>query len=72
MIHWKRIEPGYYKLLGTPFEIANMRGQSVKWSGLVVNTWEVRDLRRPAGRRILCTVGSMREAKAAVLKEMSR
>jgi hypothetical protein len=43
---WRRIEPGYYTLQrrarDTGYEIANMQGQSVRWSGLIVEPWVVR------------------------------
>ena len=41
-LRWKRIEPGYYRTACGRYEIANMKGQSVAWSGLILCTWEVR------------------------------
>jgi hypothetical protein len=41
-LRWKRIEPGYYRTTCGRYEIANMRGQSVLWSGLIEKTWELR------------------------------
>lgn len=41
-LRWKRIEPGYYRTVCGRYEVANMRGQSVRWTGLIVETWEFR------------------------------
>ena len=41
-LRWNRIEPGYYRTTCGRYEVANMRGQSGKWSGLIVETWEFR------------------------------
>lgn len=41
-LRWKRIEPGYYRTTCGRYEVANMKGQSVKWTGLIYETWEFR------------------------------
>lgn len=72
---WERIEPGYYRLRGTDIHIANMRGTSVKWSGLILETWEVR-LEPPPGRarrtgekgRTQYTCRTMNEAKERAIQ----
>jgi hypothetical protein len=65
-MRWHRIEPGYYwaEQDGERFELADMRGQSVRWSGAdIVDTWEVR--RRIDGRmRLVTTVRTYADAKA--------
>ncbi len=43
MSRWQRIEAGYYQLRGTNLAVVNMRGQSVKWTGLIVKPWVVYD-----------------------------
>jgi hypothetical protein len=60
---WQRIEPGYYRLRGTDIYIANMKGSSVRWSGLVTDPWEVRD----EENHVITNVGTMKEAKEAAL-----
>ncbi len=57
-LRWKRIEPGYYQLMGTNIEIANMKGQSVKWSGLISDPWVVR-----RGTKTVFRCESMKAAK---------
>jgi hypothetical protein len=39
---WQRIEPGFYRLRGTDWYVANMKGQSVMWSGIVMRPWVAR------------------------------
>lgn len=60
---WKRVEPGFYELRGTTLAIANMKGQSVKWSGLVVDPWQVR-----LNGRVVAEVATMAEAKAEAIR----
>jgi hypothetical protein len=40
-IRWKRIEPGWYELLGTGIRVANMRGTEVRWTGADTPCWVV-------------------------------
>lgn len=57
-MRWTRIEPGYYRLPGTDITIANMKGQSVKYSGLVLHPWHVK-----VGRKTAAEVSTMRDAR---------
>jgi hypothetical protein len=63
---WQRIEPGYYRLRGTDIHIANMKGTSVLWSGLITDPWVVRI--EGAHAKEITRVATMKDAKAAALK----
>ena len=59
---WQRIEAGYYRLRGTDITIANMQGQSVLYSGLVLDPWHVR-----VGGKKVNSAASLVEAKQIAL-----
>lgn len=41
---WTRVEPGYYLMpwRGGELAVANMKGQSVRFTGLILNPWVLR------------------------------
>jgi hypothetical protein len=65
---WQRIQPGYYRLRGTDIYIADMRGSSVRWSGLIAKTWEVRLEPKNARSTDITLVATMKEAKDIAMK----
>jgi len=43
-ITWKRINPGWYRGVGpdgTLYWLANMKGQSIRYSGTVIDPWHL-------------------------------
>jgi hypothetical protein len=63
---WRRIEPGFYELVGTDWKVANMKGQSVLYSGLIVDPWHVRD-----GNETVARFHTKAEAQAYAVKQVS-